>query len=84
MKAPDLLDVLLNESMNLKECEAECLKNCTRRAFANSKLTGGGSGCLMWAMDLIDMRKTLPNLTLQSIYLQAPASEPGTLLHCSS
>ncbi|GAY55308.1 hypothetical protein CUMW_163460 [Citrus unshiu] len=44
-KAPDLLEVSLNESMNLNQCQAECLKNCTCRAYANSKLRGGGSGC---------------------------------------
>ncbi|KDO74321.1 hypothetical protein CISIN_1g037240mg, partial [Citrus sinensis] len=41
-KAPDLLEVSLNESMNLNQCQAECLKNCTCRAYANSKLRGGG------------------------------------------
>ncbi|KAK9209422.1 hypothetical protein WN944_001788 [Citrus x changshan-huyou] len=45
--------------MNLKQCEAECLKNCTCRAYTDSKLTGRDSGCLMWFGDLIDMRKKL-------------------------
>ncbi|KAH9651431.1 G-type lectin S-receptor-like serine/threonine-protein kinase [Citrus sinensis] len=77
MKVPDLLDVSLNEGMNLEECGAECLNNCTCRAYAYFNLTRGGSGCLMWFGDLIDMRKTLANLTGQSIYLRVPASEPG-------
>ncbi|KAH9651062.1 G-type lectin S-receptor-like serine/threonine-protein kinase [Citrus sinensis] len=77
MQVPDLLEVLLNESMNLKECEAECLKNCTCRAYGNSNLIGGGSGCLMWFGDMIDMKRTLGNLTGQSIYLRAPASQLG-------
>ena len=78
MQVPDLLEVLLNESVNLKECEAECLKNCTCRAYGNSNLIGGGSSCLMWFGDMIDMKRTLGNLTGQSIYLRAPASQPGT------
>ncbi|KAH9651432.1 G-type lectin S-receptor-like serine/threonine-protein kinase [Citrus sinensis] len=78
MKVPDLLDVSLNEGMNLEECGAECLNNCTCRAYAYFNLTRGGSGCLMWFGDLIDMRKTLANLTGQSIYLRVPASEPAT------
>ncbi|KAH9802963.1 G-type lectin S-receptor-like serine/threonine-protein kinase [Citrus sinensis] len=53
IKLPDLLNVSLNKSMNLKECEAECLKNRTCRAYANSEVTGRGSGCLMWAREAI-------------------------------
>ncbi|KAK9209414.1 hypothetical protein WN944_001780 [Citrus x changshan-huyou] len=74
IKLPDLLDVSLNESMNLKECEAECLKNCTCRAYANSKVTGGGSGCLMSFGDLIDITKAKFH-NGQPIYIRVPASE---------
>ncbi|ESR65273.1 hypothetical protein CICLE_v10007471mg [Citrus x clementina] len=77
IKAPALLEVSLNESMNLKQCEAECLKNCTCRAYTDSKLTGRDSGCLMWFGDLIDMRKTIRNFTGQSVYIRVPAPEPG-------
>ncbi|KAK9212419.1 hypothetical protein WN943_001801 [Citrus x changshan-huyou] len=76
IKAPALLEVSLNESMNLKQCEAECLKNCTCRAYTDSKLTGRDSGCLMWFGDLIDMRKTIRNFTGQSVYIRVPAPEP--------
>ncbi|KAK9209430.1 hypothetical protein WN944_001796 [Citrus x changshan-huyou] len=75
IKLPDLLDVSLNESMNLKECEAECLKNCSCRAYANSKVTDGGSGCLMWFGDLIDLKKTDNHTNGVSIYIRVPASE---------
>ncbi|KAH9651114.1 Receptor-like serine/threonine-protein kinase SD1-8 [Citrus sinensis] len=76
-KAPDLLEVSLNDSMNLNQCQAECLKNCSCRAYANSKLTGGGSGCLMWFGDLIDLRKPISNLTGQSVYIRVPAPDQG-------
>ncbi|KAL9444258.1 hypothetical protein AB3S75_017441 [Citrus x aurantiifolia] len=76
-KAPDLLEVSLNDSMNLNQCQAECLKNCSCRAYANSKLTGGGSGCLMWFGDLIDLRKPISNFTGQSVYIRVPAPEQG-------
>ncbi|KAH9651066.1 Receptor-like serine/threonine-protein kinase SD1-8 [Citrus sinensis] len=78
IKLPDLLDVSLNESMNLKECEAECLKNCSCRAYANSKVTDGGSGCLMWFGDLIDLKKTDNHTNGVSIYIRVPASEQET------
>ncbi|KAK9195283.1 hypothetical protein WN943_003403 [Citrus x changshan-huyou] len=74
-KAPDLLEVSLNDSMNLNQCQAKCLKNCSCRAYANSKLTGGGSGCLMWFGDLIDLRKPISNFTGQSVYIRVPAPE---------
>ena len=35
VKLPDLVQFRLNESMSLKECEAECLKNCSCMAYAN-------------------------------------------------
>ncbi|KAL9444245.1 hypothetical protein AB3S75_017430 [Citrus x aurantiifolia] len=77
IKLPDLLDVSLNESMNLKECEAKCFKNCSCRAYANSKVTDGGSGCLMWFGDLIDLKKTDNHTNGVSIYIRVPASEQG-------
>ncbi|XP_024953131.1 G-type lectin S-receptor-like serine/threonine-protein kinase At4g27290 isoform X2 [Citrus sinensis] len=80
IKLPYLVDVSLNESMNLKECEAECLKNCTCRAYANSKVTGGGSGCLMWFGDLIDIRKITGYNNGQPIYVRVPDSEPDKKL----
>ncbi|GAY69190.1 hypothetical protein CUMW_270080 [Citrus unshiu] len=77
IKLPYSVDVSLNESMNLKECEAECLKNCTCRAYANSKVTGGDSGCLMWFGDLIDVRKITGYNNGQPIYIRVTDSEPG-------
>ncbi|KAK9133692.1 hypothetical protein Scep_013220 [Stephania cephalantha] len=34
-----------------EECEAECLKNCSCKAYAH----GNGLGCLTWNSDLVDM-----------------------------
>ncbi|KAG5551158.1 hypothetical protein RHGRI_009549 [Rhododendron griersonianum] len=47
VKLPDLLEIQLNTGMGLKECEHECLKNCSCIAYANSNISEGGSGCLM-------------------------------------
>ncbi|GAY55340.1 hypothetical protein CUMW_163580 [Citrus unshiu] len=68
---------LANERINLKRSEADCLKNCTCRAYTDSKLTGGDSGCLMCFGDLIFVRRSLGNFTGQSVYIRVPASEPG-------
>ncbi|KAK0599332.1 hypothetical protein LWI29_004338 [Acer saccharum] len=64
-----------NNSMNINECEAECFKNCSCRAYANSDISGG-SGCLMWFGDLIDIRECPPGFSWgQDIFLRVPASE---------
>lgn len=71
---------LANERINLKRNDADCLKNCTCRAYTDSKLTGGDSGCLMCFGDLIFVRRSLGNLTGQSVYIRVPASEPGIIV----
>ena len=41
--------------MNLKKCEEWCLKNCSFKAYANLDIRKGGSGCLHWLADLVDI-----------------------------
>ena len=53
VKLPDLLKFWLNKSMSTMECEAECLKNCSCTAYANSDITEGANGCLIWFGDLM-------------------------------
>ncbi|KAI9185918.1 hypothetical protein LWI28_011979 [Acer negundo] len=77
IKLPDLIEVSLIEGISLQECEAECLKNCSCRAYANSNVSKGGIGCLMWFGDLIDIRKLLKDVEGQDIYVRVPASEIG-------
>ncbi|TXG67110.1 hypothetical protein EZV62_008385 [Acer yangbiense] len=73
IKLPDFYRY--NNSMNIKECEAECFKNCSCRAYANSDVSGG-SGCLMWFGDLIDIRECPPGFIWgQDFFLRVPASE---------
>ncbi|KAL0291889.1 UNVERIFIED_CONTAM: G-type lectin S-receptor-like serine/threonine-protein kinase [Sesamum angustifolium] len=57
VKFPDMLKFWLNTSMNIGECQAECLKNCNCTAYANPYITDGRSGCLIWYGDLIDIRE---------------------------
>ncbi|CAL5335861.1 unnamed protein product [Camellia sinensis] len=77
VKLPDLLEFRLNIGMSIKECEGECLKNCSCIAYANSNISGGGSGCLMWSGDLIDTRESLEDSSDQDIYIRLPASAIG-------
>ncbi|KAL3748077.1 hypothetical protein ACJRO7_009321 [Eucalyptus globulus] len=77
VKLPDLLDVTLNKNMSLKKCKDECLKNCSCMAYANSDIRDGGSGCLMWLGDLIDMRVFEKQNYGQTLYIRLSASELG-------
>ena len=63
--------------MSFNECEAECLKNCSCTAYANSDINNGGSGCLMWFGDLIDIREFIDEKGEQDVYIREPASELG-------
>ncbi|KAL5548109.1 hypothetical protein UlMin_003340 [Ulmus minor] len=70
---PDMLDFWLNKNMSLKECKELCFKNCSCKAYANSDITNGGSGCLMWFKDLIDIREI--KIKEQEVYIRLSASE---------
>ncbi|KAI5329088.1 PREDICTED: G-type lectin S-receptor [Prunus dulcis] len=59
--------------MELKECEMLCMKNCSRTAFGNLDTRDGGSGCLLWFSELIDVRNFTENG--QDIYFRMAASE---------
>ncbi|KAK9937527.1 hypothetical protein M0R45_014308 [Rubus argutus] len=76
VKLPSTEQSWFNRSMNLKECEMVCLKNCSCIAYANLDIRKGGSGCLLWLGDLIDIRSQ--TLNGQDIYIRMAASEQVT------
>ena len=80
LKLPDLLEFWLDKSMSLKECEEACLKNCSCTAYANSDIRRGGSGCMMWFGDLIDVREFKVQGSEQPLYVRLSASEMSKLL----
>ncbi|PON43773.1 S-receptor-like serine/threonine-protein kinase [Parasponia andersonii] len=75
VKLPDLLDFRLDKNRSLKECELACLKDCSCSAYANSDIRQGGSGCLMWFGDLIDVREFKVEGSDQALYIRLSASE---------
>ena len=79
VKVPDHWLIWINTGMSLKECQAECLKNCSCTAYANSNVSGQGSGCLIWHGDLIDVRQ-LVRPSAQNLYIRVAASDLGTLI----
>ncbi|KAJ9671842.1 hypothetical protein PVL29_025507 [Vitis rotundifolia] len=79
VKLPDTRNSWFNESMSLKECASMCLGNCSCTAYANSDIRNGGSGCLLWFGDLIDIREFAENG--QELYVRMAASELGKVKH---
>ncbi|KAK3433296.1 hypothetical protein EUGRSUZ_D00885 [Eucalyptus grandis] len=56
VKVPDTSKARANMSLNLKECEEECLRDCSCTAYASASESRGGSGCLIWHGYLVDIR----------------------------
>ncbi|PSR96329.1 G-type lectin S-receptor-like serine/threonine-protein kinase [Actinidia chinensis var. chinensis] len=73
VKVPDTHNSRYNVSMTIKECEAMCLKDCSCMAYANSDVNAGGSGCLLWFDELVDIREFTENG--QDLYVRMAASE---------
>ncbi|CAI9756568.1 unnamed protein product [Fraxinus pennsylvanica] len=72
-KVPDASITHVNKSLELKECQELCLKNCSCTAFATANISGGGNGCITWHGALVDIRR-FPNRG-QDLYIRVPAAE---------
>ncbi|KAL9345944.1 hypothetical protein Peur_060797 [Populus x canadensis] len=75
LKLPDATHSWVNKDMNLQECKAKCLGNCSCMAYSNLDIRGGGSGCANWFGDLMDIR-LVPGGG-QELYIRMHASETG-------
>ncbi|PON46978.1 S-locus glycoprotein [Trema orientale] len=73
LKLPDTTRTWVNNSMNLEDCRAKCLSNCSCMAYANTDVRDGGKGCAIWFGDLIDI-KQIPSGG-QDLYVRVLASE---------
>ena len=78
-KLPDTQHSWFNTSMSLEECKILCLENCTCTAYSSLDISNGGSGCLLWFGDLINM-KVLSEAG-QDIYIRMASSETGKTKH---
>ncbi|KAB1222767.1 Receptor-like serine/threonine-protein kinase SD1-8 [Morella rubra] len=73
LKLPDASQFGVNVSMSIKDCEAECLKNCSCVAYAKMDISGSGDGCVTWFGELIDTRQA--SIHGQDLYVRVAASE---------
>ncbi|CAN6241028.1 unnamed protein product [Urochloa humidicola] len=57
-KLPDTDNATVDMSATLEQCRVRCLANCSCVAYAAADIRGGdgGSGCVMWADDIVDVR----------------------------
>ncbi|KAG5516617.1 hypothetical protein RHGRI_037370 [Rhododendron griersonianum] len=58
-----------------KECESECLRNCSCNAYASADVSHGDSGCVTWHGDLMDSR--VFSSDGQDLYIRVDAVELG-------
>ncbi|PQM42344.1 uncharacterized protein Pyn_20688 [Prunus yedoensis var. nudiflora] len=56
-KLPDTSSSWIDSTMSLEECKKMCLRNCSCTAYANLDISEGGSGCLLWFGELIDIKE---------------------------
>ncbi|CAI0439136.1 unnamed protein product [Linum tenue] len=77
VKLPETRRSWFNVSMSLEECRGNCLRSCNCTAYANIDIRNGGSGCLLWFSELIDIRELEDSG--QDIYIRMAASEIVTV-----
>nr|XP_016473595.1 PREDICTED: G-type lectin S-receptor-like serine/threonine-protein kinase At4g27290 [Nicotiana tabacum] len=78
IKLPDTRNSWCNVTMTLEECKNICSKNCSCMAYSNLDIRNGGSGCLLWFENLLDIRQ-VPNEE-QDIYIRMAGSESGRFI----
>lgn len=81
MKLPDTSSSWFDKSLSLEECEKRCLNNCFCTAYANLDVRDGGSGCLIWFHNIVDMRKHRDQG--EDIYIRLASSELGIYISYS-
>uniref|UniRef100_A0A0D3EUU4 non-specific serine/threonine protein kinase n=1 Tax=Oryza barthii TaxID=65489 RepID=A0A0D3EUU4_9ORYZ len=78
MKLPAATNATVYAGMTLDQCRQVCLGNCSCRAYAAANVSGGVSrGCVIWAVDLLDMRQ-YPGV-VQDVYIRLAQSEVDAL-----
>ncbi|XP_024970270.1 G-type lectin S-receptor-like serine/threonine-protein kinase At4g27290 isoform X2 [Cynara cardunculus var. scolymus] len=72
VKFPDTRRSWYNSSMTLGECEMACRMNCSCTAYSDLDIRNGGSGCLLWFDELMDIREYDET---QNLYIRMAVSE---------
>ncbi|XP_024182492.1 G-type lectin S-receptor-like serine/threonine-protein kinase RKS1 isoform X2 [Rosa chinensis] len=75
LKAPDSSTAHVNLTMGPKECEEECIRNCSCMAYSSAGDPQERNGCVTWYGDLMDTR-TYTNVN-QDLYVRVDSIELG-------
>ncbi|XP_044496996.1 G-type lectin S-receptor-like serine/threonine-protein kinase At4g27290 isoform X2 [Mangifera indica] len=76
LKLPDAMQFRVNVNMTIKDCKAECLKNCSCVAYAqlgSSSSSSDDKECVTWFGGLIDIKQVAENG--QDLNIRVAASE---------
>ncbi|KAG7658556.1 Protein kinase-like domain superfamily [Arabidopsis suecica] len=73
MKLPDTTATIVDRDIGLKVCKERCLEDCNCTAFANADIRNGGSGCVIWTREILDMRNYAKGG--QDLYVRLAAAE---------
>nr|AAA97902.1 secreted glycoprotein 2 [Ipomoea trifida] len=76
MKLPESSTSFVDVTMSLDECKEMCVRNCSCTAYSNYNISNGGSGCVIWTAELLDMRQYTAEGG-QLLYIRVPASDAG-------
>ncbi|VAH64835.1 unnamed protein product [Triticum turgidum subsp. durum] len=78
MKLPEATEATVRPDMTLAECRQLCLGNCSCTAYAGANISGGVShGCVVWGVDLLDMRQY--PVVVQDVYIRLARFEIDAL-----
>ncbi|WCJ42966.1 G-type lectin S-receptor-like serine/threonine-protein kinase SRK [Euphorbia peplus] len=83
MKLPESNATFVDRNVGIKECEIMCSKNCSCAAFGNWNVSNGGSGCVFWVGELLDMRQYSGGGG-QDLFVRLAASDIGNGKHLDS
>ncbi|GLU09102.1 hypothetical protein SLE2022_259780 [Rubroshorea leprosula] len=72
LKLPDTEHSWVNRSMNLNECRAKCLENCSCMAYTTLDIKEN-RGCAIWFGDLVDLKKV--EAAGQDLYVRVSAAD---------
>ncbi|GLU09092.1 hypothetical protein SLE2022_259680 [Rubroshorea leprosula] len=72
LKLPDTEHSRVNESMDLNQCRAKCLENCSCMAYTTLDIKED-SGCAIWYGDLLDLKQV--QLSGQDLYFRMSAAD---------
>ncbi|KAM5588502.1 receptor-like serine/threonine-protein kinase SD1-8 [Rosa sericea] len=73
VKLPESGGAVVDMEMSFEECKVKCLGNCSCSGYSSARIQNGGSGCVMWFGNLMDMRSYADGG--QEFHLRLAASE---------